>query len=123
MRFQPTREALAWAGGFFAGEGSVHICYNGGKPKNLPYPQVAISQSGDLGREVLDRFHIATGALGKIYGPKPPGRNQKQIRWLWEANGFEKTQAIMALLWPWLGSVKQSKFEYICRAYLTARGY
>ena len=122
MPFIPNKEELAWAAGFFDGEGSVHVCHSGTKGrKYLPYPQVTISQSGELGAEPLEKFNLAIGNLGKIYGPKPPGKNQKQIRWMWEASGFKKTQVIMALLWKYLGTVKRNKFQQVTKAYLDAR--
>ena len=35
------------------------------------------------------------------------------VRWMVEFSGFEKTQAIMAMLWNWLGTVKREKFQLV----------
>jgi hypothetical protein len=52
------REALAWAAGFFDGEGSVHVAYSKRRSDDTfyYYPQVGISQSGDIGDEPLRNF-------------------------------------------------------------------
>lgn len=108
---------LAWAAGFFDGEGCAHVCYMRGK---YVYPQVSISQSGINGVEVLKKFQRAVGT-GKIYGPKPPAKNQKLVRYIYEANGFEKTRSIGKLLKPYLGLVKRNQFSRVCQLYLNAR--
>ena len=119
MPYSPDKERLAWAAGFFDGEGSAHACYSYVRKSDggtRAYPQVSISQSGDLGREPLDKFNAAVGGIGKIYGPYPPAKNQRKVRYMWEASGFEKTQAIMAMLWGHLGTEKRNKFNSVLRA-------
>jgi len=120
MSYKPNREELAWAAGFFDGEGSVHIAYSCKRKDGSfrHYPQVSLGQSGVLAPEVLNRFQRAIGMIGKLYGPFKPAKNQKQVRFLLEFSGFAKTQAIMAMLWSWLGTVKRNKFEVVRNAYL-----
>lgn len=96
---------LAWAAGFFDGEGCVSLLKSG----RHTYPQVGISQ---VDRMVLDRVTEAVG-FGKVYGPyKTPRKPQ----YLYSVYGFEKTQALMAFLWPWLSPVKRAQFKRILYA-------
>jgi hypothetical protein len=101
MSFEVNREELAWAAGLFEGEGS--FC----NTNNYKGVSGFLSQIGtftDL--DVLKRFHKVVGGIGYIYGPyerkTKDGRPQKTC-WTWRAMSFEQVQAIVALLWPWLG--------------------
>ena len=105
------REELACAAGFFNGEGCTCAAYlyrrqDGSK---YSYVQISISQSGENGRECLEQFDRAVGNLGKIYGPRPPARNQKKIRFQYEVNGEVKVQAVIAMLWAWLSTDKKTQ--------------
>jgi hypothetical protein len=53
----PNREQLAWAAGFFDGEGTIHL------PRGSTRFQLAVSQT-DLRR--MRRFHAAVGMLGHL---------------------------------------------------------
>lgn len=111
------REELAWAGGFFSGEG-----YTGLKTRNSThwkrYPNIAISQAGD--GEELHRFNNAIGNIGKIYGPYGPyGENTRCPLRQFRIGGFEKVQAIITMLWPFLSTAKQEQASKVLRIYLT----
>lgn len=93
------REALAWAAGFFDGEGSISR------------KQIQVWQCD---REVLDRMCAVVGA-GKVLGPytshhrsatKADGHQRRPMYCL-NISSFEKSQAVVALLWTWMGSVKR----------------
>lgn len=92
-----TREELAWAAGLFEGDGSVTIT-------GWDSPTLFVDQSGDP--EVLHRFAEALG-LGVVHGPYPGATANRQPRWQFRVSGFEATQAVAAMLWPWLGRVKK----------------
>lgn len=110
---------LAWAAGFFDGEGWVG--FHRWSPKNQRSPQTVIGLSlGQVHPEVLARFQKAVRGLGSINGPyihKSMGSNNKP-RWQYRVSGFERVQAIVAMLWPWLSSVKR---EQARDAIITAR--
>jgi hypothetical protein len=93
------REALAWAAGFFDGEGSV-FCH-----KKEPRLQVSISQ---IDPRVLDKFAEAVG-LGKVYGPFK-GSTPQTPRWNYVIQNIEGAYAVFDLLSPWLGEVKKQQF-------------
>lgn len=103
------REELAWAGGFFCGEGCFSLNTRGRKK----YLKAGISQ---ISREVLDRFHAAVQGVGTVYGPyQRKAKNEKPV-WVWQSHAFEDVQAVLAMIWPWLSPQKQEQY----RAALTA---
>lgn len=92
-------EALAWAAGFFDGEGST--CFMGN------YVILSISQNH---REPLYRFREAIGYEAPIYGPYvyQDGRNNiYELRVL----GIDRVNAALDILWPWLGIVKREQAQ------------
>jgi len=94
---------IAWAAGFFDGEGST-IAYFPNKKSRYLRPQASVPQSGD-GEvpEVLHRFRAAMLGMGKIVGPNDYGI------YVWQTRGLEETQAVIALLWGQLGPVKRAQ--------------
>ena len=102
-------EELAWAAGFWDGEGSCG-CYgrNDGRKRKASnsYLRASVNQ---IHREVLDRFCAAV-ELGKVYGPYV-GRN---TQWEWQLHGEERVRLLFERLWPWLSSVKREQFLAAC---------
>lgn len=96
------REELAWAAGFFDGEG----CTRG--PSGSSRLRLTISQAGDT--ELLERFRRAVG-VGAIYGPyqyRHQRLSKKPFCALTIAS-FETAQHAICCLWPWLGSIKRAQ--------------
>jgi hypothetical protein len=100
---EPTRrEVLAWAAGFFVGEGCFSFTASNGSPS-------ASAPQND--RDVLDRFRDATG-LGKVYGPYAQRRIRgggRTSRFQYRLSGYERVQAMLAMLWPWLTAAKRAQ--------------
>jgi hypothetical protein len=94
------RHELAWAAGFFDGEGWA------GKSKRGV--QARINQSGnDRVPDVLLRFHRIAGC-GRIHGPvREEGR---QDLYYWDASSRGNVEAVATGIWPWLGDVKRAEF-------------
>lgn len=104
------REELAWAAGFFDGEGCFRLHTKGGTEGRY-YAQTTINQ---IHPEVLERFQKAVLGLGKIHGPDQPcgtkmDGSPKSPLWNYRCTNFEGTQAIYAMLSPFLGSVKREQ--------------
>jgi hypothetical protein len=91
------REKLAFAAGLFEGEGCFY------SPKNK-YAE-AILQMTDL--ESIIRFSDIVG-FGKINDGRKPLPSGK-ISYEWRVRGFEPVQALVAMLWPWLGARRKAK--------------
>ncbi len=97
-------EEVAWAAGFFDGDG----CFS--YTKAGKYVAVTI---GQVGRERLDRFRSAVG-VGRVLGPydvRHPSRPSKLPQFVFRANGCERVRAIASGLWPHLGPVKRAQAQ------------
>jgi hypothetical protein len=99
---------LAWAAGFFDGEGTVGTTV--GSSDTL-YVRLQITQSGsdDVVPEVLTRFQAAVN-LGTIYGPYYYGDNT-YARYVLTIAGYVGVRKVIDLLTPYLGSVKRNQAE------------
>lgn len=100
------REELAWAGGFFSGEGT-----SGTRKVNTKWRAI-VTSIHQCHRPNLERFSKAIGNLGFIQGPeKAPSRTvagRKPI-YKWYSGNFEHCQAVIAMLWPWLSQEKRDQ--------------
>jgi hypothetical protein len=97
-----TREELAWAAGLFEGEGTFNL----GPRKTPRHRQIRAGiKMTDLDR--LQAFQSATG-LGRIYGPFQQKPHHKAV-WAWRVQSFENVQALIAMLWCWLGSRRRAR--------------
>lgn len=88
-------EDLAWAAGFFDGEGHTRM-YSAGI-------RMEIAQAYDC--TVLERFQKAVGA-GKVYGPYTNAAGNP--KWQYVASGRESRRIVLKL-WPWLGVIKRNQ--------------
>lgn len=95
---------LAWAAGFFDGEGWIG-CNTYKRTSRALQIRAQISQKD---RRVLDRFAAALG-VGKVYGPYTHGRGAAELRYSYSANGRPAVTHIIAELWPYLGDVKREQ--------------
>lgn len=94
---------LAWAAGFFDGEGCV-VSYHDGPAKAI-YVTMQISQTEPT---TLYRFQRAVLGVGKVRGPYlRQGKTNHLPVWTWVANTFEDSQAAVALLWGYLSEPKR----------------
>lgn len=103
------REDLAWAAGFYDGEGHTRYRLLPLDPLRQGNQQVQIGivinqVSSNL--EVLERFRRAVGGVGAINGPyKKPHQPQH----VYSTQSFQHVQHVICCLWPWLGSAKRNQ--------------
>lgn len=97
---------VAWAAGFFDGEGSSFASLSTSRPGKY-YPQMSLSQAGEDGLEVLKRFHAAVGNAGKIRGPYAR-RNNKPI-YQWTVASKEGINSVGNILFPFLSEPKKKQ--------------
>lgn len=103
---------LAWAAGFFDGEGWAGVRRSTTWSKILQeerisgVPGLRIVQTDPY---VLRRFQWAIGGMGTIAGPKKLANPNHSDRWEWQSNSWTEAQAITCLLWPWLSPVKRDQ--------------
>jgi hypothetical protein len=91
------REELAFAAGLFEGEGSFKFHTSSRRPR-------AVISMTDL--DSLSRFRLAVG-MGRITGPY--NYTGGKDYYTYQIDGFEKVQALLAMLWPWLGERRQRR--------------
>jgi hypothetical protein len=101
---------LAWAAGFFDGEGHIAAAKHG---RQLHF---SVSQKD---RRALDRFARAVG-FGKIYGPY--GNGARGYIYSYQAATHEKVQAVVGMLWRWLGPVKREQAAQALKAHAAFPG-
>ena len=94
---------LAWAAGFFDGEGTTCATRHVGRTQR--YLKVSVTQ---IHRETLERFRESVGGLGAIYGPYST-KSGVFDQFLWRVSGYEESQAAIAMMWPWLTPVKRQQ--------------
>lgn len=97
---------LAWAAGFFDGDGWAASLRNGTRSGRRPMAR--INQAGTQGvPEVLLRFRDAVGA-GRVGGPRREAGRQ-DLYW-WTASSRRDVTRVGALIGPWLSDDKRSQF-------------
>lgn len=116
---------LAWAAGFFDGEGCASLARSTGWSKMLGRERVYLRPwltIGQTDRWVLDRFHQAVG-VGRVTGPHVHDARNPRAReqWRYESTSFADSVAVIALLWRWLSPVKREQAARVFRAVKQAR--
>ena len=97
-RLQINREELAWAAGFFDGEGWTGLR---GRALGMVLPQTD--------PRPLQRFQVAVLGLGTIDGPWQPRNPKWKPKWTWRIQRFETVQAVAAMLWAFLSEPKREQ--------------
>lgn len=107
--FAPNREELAWAAGFWDGEGCTAAqVHKNGHNIHMSIAQVYLPN--------LHKFHKAVGGLGYIYGPhnnSTKARPNCQPQYSWQTSKFEHVQAVIAMLWPFLTDEKKDQYKRV----------
>jgi hypothetical protein len=90
---------LAWAAGFFDGEGSTSA--HNGRGLQLHLSQIDVRP--------LQRFQLAVSGLGTLRGPYSPRGKQQRPFCVWSSTKFEHSQAVIAMLWRYLSDPKKEQ--------------
>jgi hypothetical protein len=112
------REKLAWAAGFFDGEGntgcrkaySKDYIRQDGTTSNYESSNITM-QVSQVDRNNLEKFHDCVGGIGSIEGPYKDKRENSSPIYMWRASGIKNVQTITEALWPWLGESKRKQAE------------
>jgi hypothetical protein len=114
---------LAWAAGFFDGEGSTYL---GTVSHRKDWNRLTLGVS-QVELVPLERFRAAVG-LGRITGPYLNGKYRGTAKpiWKWTCSGFP-AKAVLKLLWLHLTDVKRAQAQRAMDAEInsgkpTARG-
>lgn len=95
---------LAWAAGFFDGEGCITTTT---QPAGT-YLQLRISQTD---HRPLDRFSQVVG-IGNVTGPYDVKEGHQQT-FYWSASGLQNTHQVLSLLWPYLSEPKREQTQRV----------
>lgn len=106
---------LAWAAGFFDGEGTA-VLITGKRSRDYPTPTLAVTQHYDP--ETIHRFHRAVGSLGVVSGPYTSKGTAYHPRWQWQCRRPHEVIAVTALLWRFLSTPKRNQIHAVVVAYL-----
>jgi hypothetical protein len=103
----PDTHELAWAAGFYDGEGCLTSCER--KDRDDPgFVRLKLSVK-QVRREPLERFKAAVLGLGRVSGPYNHSSVGGRPILVFEAHKFEHIQAIVALLWKYLSEPKKEQ--------------
>jgi len=104
--------ALAWAGGFFDGEGSTVCCTNNGNPYSRM--QLTLGQKDYKSRisPTLLRFHKILG-VGKIYQKRITGKESNMHQFY--TCKFTDVQKCIKLLWKYISIQKKNQIKLCAR--------
>jgi len=97
---------LAWAAGFFDGEGCVFIRTYQRKSGPASYLSLSVSQTD---RELLERFQEAVG-VGKINGPYHNGSGRKP-KYQWEVGKRPGVNQVIKVLISRISHVKRLQIQ------------
>jgi LAGLIDADG endonuclease len=105
---------LAWAAGFFEGEGTFSCTTQKSRNGNKINPVFKISIP-QMDRYRLERFQNAVGGFGHI--------SLRETKWggidVLYIQRFEETQAVAAMLWGFLGHDKRSQYREVFIKYVS----
>ena len=107
-------EELAWAGGFFDGEGSTYLEKHRTHPGHF-YPILYVPQCAEIGiAPELVRLKSAMGGIGNISGARQDGPDSTPYR-RWRVVTPRKVQAALHLFWPFIGDVKRAQAQHVMK--------
>jgi hypothetical protein len=100
---------LAWAAGFFDGEGSTTIHKRCKERNRTPRPVISIVHNT---REQLDRFCAAIDD-GKVYGPYDRKKPNHSPYYHLLVTGYYRVKPALDKLWPYLSIHKKQQAEKV----------
>ncbi len=108
------QQELAWAAGFFDGEGYTGSSVPRDRADRAPRLTLAVGQREPT---TLSRSQRAVGGIGTVYQYPRNGKPS----WCWHAQSFEQAQAAIALHWRWLSGPKRRQAKAAVIAYHAGR--
>lgn len=98
---------LAWAAGFFDGDGWTALVRSGERRRRRPMARINQAGTGGV-PQVLTRFREAVG-VGRVAGPKIE-EGRQDLYW-WVASSHRDVARAGELIGPWLSSEKRAQFS------------
>jgi hypothetical protein len=107
------RNEIAWAAGFFDGEGSTTARLRKGRLRQRPTTNVSI---GNTNLDQLSRFNCIVGC-GHIYGPRHNRNKSYKPIYQFMTTRQQDAEHILAMLWPHLGEEKRNQARLAVNRY------
>lgn len=106
---------LAWAAGFYEGEGTI----TGSRSHNKFYLRMRVTQ---VHKDVIDRFHAAV-KIGRVFGPYTNRKDSlgKKPIYGWEVTKISDVECVLKLLWGNLSSRRKEQAIGIIEKYKNDR--
>lgn len=103
---------IAWAAGFFDGEGSVFVNHikraKGGNGRY--YPVISVTATVvQTNPAPIYRFHAAICGVGRINGPFKGRKANYKPYWRWSTEGRPSVCSVLSMLWPYLSYPKRQQ--------------
>jgi hypothetical protein len=102
---------VAWAGGFFEGEGYVSF-HREAKRKRRGIVVGVLSTN----RESLERFQAAVG-VGNITGPRKRRAPTHKLQYVWQTGSISDARSVLDMLWPYLSDQRREKAMRVLAEY------
>ena len=109
----PTHSELAWAAGFYEGEGCATA--HGPSSYHPGYPRLEIVQ---VQREPLERMQQYFGGAIRSFVPARPNNQPSHI---WRVNG-PRAIGVMMTLYAWLSPRRKDQFKKVFSAWRSSEG-
>jgi hypothetical protein len=93
---------VAWAAGFFEGDGSIYVYRSHRNPKG--YIRLSVTQ---VTTERLERFEAAMG-VGSVVGPY---HHKGTTKWMWRVAAKKDVRHSLNLMWPYLGPTMRRRLR------------
>jgi hypothetical protein len=100
---------LAWAAGFFDGEGCTYLQRYSGQNRTCVVLKIVQKD-----HQVLDKWS-SIFKVGTCYF------NENRQMYSWQSNTFHQSQFVICLIWPWLGEKKREQYSGVMKQYLDSR--
>ncbi len=105
-----SREDLAWAAGLFEGEGCITWRQNTARNGQV-YPALQVKMTDE---DRVRRFREVVG-VGLVRPHVRPMKSHHKQQWAWKVYSYESCQAVIALLWVWLGPRRRARAVEVLR--------
>lgn len=109
-------EALAWAAGFWDGEGCVYLAMFKKQP---PIPVFSLTQAGEEAVMLMTRFLESTDMHGTIHPVKSPEGHKP--RWSMRIQGATRVAELLERCDPWLSETKREQALRVLNEAATSR--
>lgn len=105
-------DKIAWAAGFFEGEGSIYA-WPGKRKLDGTYNNYCKLWVTNTDESTIDLFSSCLNDIGRKFGPYHQGAAHHKEYWTYNITSFERVQFVISAFWPWLSPRRKEKAEEV----------